>query len=352
LTIKSLEEIQNIHRTDSEWTSPKGFNKDSLPWRLWEKAIKNVWDPRDIDWSQDKADWDKMTDEQRFGIAGLARGFMVGEEGVTLDILPLVMAMADEGRVEETMYLTTFAFEEAKHIDMFRMWFDTVDFNFADMQERMRARARERGVELPNQDPNERRGGMFEQELPKVMRRLLTDRSPRAFLDAAVTYNQFVEGCLALAGYKVWNAMFSAFGVLPGLQKGLTLTQKDERRHIAYGTYLARRLIAKNPELFDFAKERMYELRDSFYGNAAGNGQAAQAARAAQAGETNGQQGNGQGGGGYAAAGPMGNFAQHAINQVDRRIEVMRKAMSLTPEQAEFGAGTEEAEVELENVPA
>ena len=31
-------------------------------------------------------------------IPGLANGFMVGEEGVTLDIMPLMMAIADEGR--------------------------------------------------------------------------------------------------------------------------------------------------------------------------------------------------------------------------------------------------------------
>ena len=49
---------------------------------------------------------------------------MVGEESVTLDTLPLSLAVADEGRLEEVVYLSSFALEEAKHVDFFRRWFD------------------------------------------------------------------------------------------------------------------------------------------------------------------------------------------------------------------------------------
>ena len=43
--------------------------------------------------------------------------FQAGEEAVTLDLLPLIRAIAQEGRIEEEMYLTTFLWEEAKHVD-------------------------------------------------------------------------------------------------------------------------------------------------------------------------------------------------------------------------------------------
>ncbi len=42
-----------------------------------------------------------------------ARVFMVGVEAVTLDIVPLLRFMSDQGRLEDTMYLTMFAMEEA-----------------------------------------------------------------------------------------------------------------------------------------------------------------------------------------------------------------------------------------------
>jgi ribonucleoside-diphosphate reductase beta chain len=336
--VRTLEEIQHIRRTYNDFASPKGLRTDILPWRLWDKAKKLMWDPADLDFSQDAKDWAGLDDEHRYALIGLARGFMIGEEGVTLDILPLVMAMADEGRAEETMYLTTFAFEEAKHIEFFRRWFDALGVDFAEVDPIMRKRMRERGVRVP--EPDEPRDGLFERELPRVMRRLLTDRSPQAFLDAGVTYNQFIEGCLAIAGYRVWSGMFSRFGILPGLQEGLALVQRDERRHIAYGTYLCRRLIAAHPELFEFAKERMYELRDDMTGQPrpqepSGNGD-----------------GNGDGGYGAGAQNQVvfGPFLEHAVAQVERRIQVLEKARSLSADEAESGTGAEEAEAELESV--
>ena len=337
--LKGIDEVVNHRRKYSEWGSPKGFDMDSLPWRLWDKSKKLNWDPADIDFSQDAKDWTSMTDDQKLTVAGLARGFMVGEEGVTLDIMPLLIAISDEGRTEETIFLTSFAYEEAKHVDFFRRWFNAIKAEPTELEEMARERMRARGVEPQSRD---RDTGMFESELPRVMRRLLVDRSPEAFLDAGVTYNQFIEGCLAIAGYRMWSYMFEQFGVLPGLREGLNLVQRDERRHIAYGTYLCRRIIAANPDLVEFAKNRMYALRDGYF---QGNQQAQQAQQAADG------DGNGQGGGGYGGGGgEFAPFLEHVRKQVDRRIEIMEKAKLLTPEQAESGAGAEEAEEELEAV--
>ena len=110
-----IEETQ-INR----YSSTRGLNYDSVPWKLWEKSKKLFWDPADIDFSQDAVDWQTMTDEERTLVAMSARGFMVGEEAVTLDIVPLLRCMSDLGRLEDTMYLSMFAMEEAKHTDMFR----------------------------------------------------------------------------------------------------------------------------------------------------------------------------------------------------------------------------------------
>ena len=216
-----------VARSASDWSSPRGINADLVPWRLWEKAKKLMWDPADIDFRQDAEDWANLTENQQITIAGLARVFMVGEEAVTSDIAPLIIAMGDQGRLEETIYLTNFAFEEAKHVDFFRRWFDAIGADPVEMLEKERERARSFGIEIT--DP-ENLNGMFEKELPRVMRRVLTDHSPEAILDASVTYNQFVEGCLAIAGYHAWTQMFNQFGILPGLQQGLVLTQRDERR--------------------------------------------------------------------------------------------------------------------------
>jgi ribonucleotide reductase beta subunit family protein with ferritin-like domain len=56
----------------------------------------------------------------------LCAEFIAGEEAVTEDIQPFMGAMRAEGRLGDEMYLTQFAFEEAKHTQVFRLWLDEV----------------------------------------------------------------------------------------------------------------------------------------------------------------------------------------------------------------------------------
>ena len=247
-----------VQETDiGRYRSTRGLDYASVPWQLWEKSKKLFWDPADIDFTQDAVDWQAMPAEDRTLVAMSARGFMVGEEAVTLDIVPLLRCMSELGRLEDTMYLSMFAMEEAKHTEMFRRWFDAVGLDPASLDDLVRAQQAALG---------ERRSGVFDGALTRVMRRLDTDRSPQAILDASLVYNQLVEGVLAIAGYQLWEQVFARLGKLPGLEAGLKLTQRDERRHIAYGTYLARRVLAENPELWDWLEQRWAKLTAGFSG--------------------------------------------------------------------------------------
>lgn len=237
-------------KTGTRYASPAGIDRDSIPFKLWERSKQLFWDPADIDFSQDTRDWAEMTEAERVELAGYARGFMVGEEAVTLDILPLVRAMSDEGRLEDTMYLSMFAMEEAKHVDFFRRWFDAVDF---DPRLLDGADGYGGGNGDAGDDPF---GG-----LARVMRRLDTDRSPKRILDATLLYNHLIEAVFAIAGYRRWDDRFGALGgKLPGLRAGLGHIQRDERRHIAYGTYLSRRIIAENPDLWGWVEQRWAKM--------------------------------------------------------------------------------------------
>jgi len=251
-----------IQETDiGRYRSTRGLDYESVPWKLWEKSKKLFWDPADIDFSQDAIDWQEMSEEERTLVALSARGFMVGEEAVTLDIVPLLRCMSDLGRLEDTMYLAMFAMEEAKHTEMFRRWFDAVGLDPASLDDLVLARQAAAG---------ERRPGVFDGALTRVMRRLDTDKSPQAILDASIIYNQLVEGVMAIAGYQRWDQTFRRIGKLPGLEAGLKLTQRDERRHIAYGTYLGRRVLAENPELWEWLEKRWAKLTAGFSGGGYG----------------------------------------------------------------------------------
>src|SRR5690348_4740952 len=169
-----------VQETDiRRYQSTRGLDYESVPWRLWEKSKKLFWDPADLDFSQDAIDWQEMSEEERTLVAMAARGFMVGEEAVTLDIVPLLRCMSDLGRLEDTMYLSMFAMEEAKHTEMFRRWFDAVGVDPASLDDLVREQQAALG-------PN--RLGVFDGQLTEVMRRLDTDRSPQAILDATIIY--------------------------------------------------------------------------------------------------------------------------------------------------------------------
>ena len=108
-------------------TTEIGLDRSSPPLRLYEKAKKyGVWNPTDIDLTQDQHDWQALQADEKDLLWRLTAMFQAGEEAVTLDLLPLIMVIAKEGRLEEEMFLTTFLFEEAKHTDFFNRFLDEV----------------------------------------------------------------------------------------------------------------------------------------------------------------------------------------------------------------------------------
>jgi len=226
-------------------TTTRGLDRSLPPMRLYEKAKKlGIWNPSDIDFSKDKSDWAKFTDEEKDLIWLLLALFVAGEEAVTLDLLPLIEVIAREGRIEEEMFLTTFLFEEAKHTDFFRRFLDDVC---------------EAPVELSHYHTDNYKQ-IFYHALPEALLGLKSDPSPAAQIRASVTYNMVVEGVLAETGYHAFFTMLERNDLLPGLRKGISLLKQDESRHIAYGVYLLSRLVAENPGEWDNLETHMNTL--------------------------------------------------------------------------------------------
>ncbi|HLI70372.1 MAG TPA: R2-like ligand-binding oxidase [Ktedonobacteraceae bacterium] len=226
-------------------TSERGLRHDILPMRLYHKAKRlGTWDPRNIDFSQDTQDWQNFTDEEREAIISLTALFQAGEEGVTLDLLPLIMTVAREQRLEEEMFLTTFLWEEAKHTEFFRRFLDEIAHDTSDLSR--------------YHTPSYR--ALFYEELPRAMHALLTDHSLEAQLRASITYNMIIEGVLAETGYHSYYNMLERNNVMPGLRQGIGLLKRDESRHIAYGVFLISRLIAQQPDLWEIVEQEMNRL--------------------------------------------------------------------------------------------
>lgn len=226
-------------------TTSGGLRRDLPPMRLFEKAKRfGIWNPSDIDFKQDVQDWRRLSTEEQDILLRLSALFQAGEEAVTLDLLPLIMVIAQEGRLEEEMFLTSFLWEEAKHTDFFSRFFAEVAGSPAALHR----------YHSPSYHT------LIYQRLPETMNRLLVDPSPSAQIRASVTYNMVIEGVLAETGYHGYFTVLQRNGLMPGQVKGIQWLKQDESRHIAYGIYLISRLIAEDGSLWQVAEETMNEL--------------------------------------------------------------------------------------------
>jgi ribonucleoside-diphosphate reductase beta chain len=226
-------------------TGQAGLNWNHPALKLFQKAKKHgVWNPQAIDLSKDIEDYAKLSDLEQTVLQHLTSMFVAGEESVTLDLLPLMLAVAREGRIEEEMYLTSFLWEEAKHTEFFsRVLHDVFKVK--------------RDLHSFHSDTYKQ---LFYQKLPEAMNALLTDTSPKAQVIASVTYNMVVEGVLAETGYHAYYTMLGRNNLMPGVREGIGLLKLDESRHIAYGVFLLSRLVAEDNSLWDVIEMRMGEL--------------------------------------------------------------------------------------------
>lgn len=226
--------------------SRTGIDFDSVPMRLFQKSKRlGTWDPMSFDLNQDRTDWLALSPARQDDLLGTTTLFQAGEEAVTVDLLPLVLAIARRGLLEEEIYLTSFLWEEAKHTEFFRLWLDAVPAaSDQDLHERI--------------GPNYRR--LFFEELPGTMGRLLDDGSDEALTRALATYNMIVEGVLAETGYHSYTRQLESGRLFPGLAAALKVISRDETRHIRFGVYMLQRLIQKDPGLWDVMRQRMEEL--------------------------------------------------------------------------------------------
>lgn len=232
-------------RTRFDSLGTGGLNWESLPLKLFSGGNAKFWNPADIDFSRDRADWEALTEREREYATRLCTQFIAGEEAVTKDIQPFMSAMRAEGRLGDEMYLTQFAFEEAKHTEVFRLWLDAVgvteDLNgYLD--------------DLPAYRE------IFCEKLPEALDALTTDPSPAAQVRASVVYNHVVEGMLALTGYYAWHKICVDHGILPGMQELVRRIGDDERRHMAWGTFTCRRHVAADDANWTVFETTMNEL--------------------------------------------------------------------------------------------
>lgn len=223
------------------------LNHDSPPMRLWRKAKRlGIWDPESFDLARDIEDWRGLSELEKELLLHLSSLFLAGEEAVVRDLLPLIRVISEQGRLEEEMYLTSFLWEEAKHVEAFSRFLTEV------------ARGDTGDLSRFHQPTYK---ALFDDELPRSLYRLENDASPVALAEASVTYNMVIEGVMAETGYHAYHTVLAGHNLLPGMQQIVGHIKRDESRHLGYGVYLLSRLVAEHGDpVWDAIQQRMDHL--------------------------------------------------------------------------------------------
>jgi ribonucleoside-diphosphate reductase beta chain len=221
------------------------LNQQLLPLKDYHKAKKLLWNPQDLDYSQDKADWAGLDEREKDLVRQVLTLFLAGETYVTHDLAPLLVALRHEGgHLEEEMFLTTQLFEESKHVE----FFDDVITHVVGEELDYDAVAGESYRQL------------FGVELASALGRLLTDHSRHAQVEAVVTYHMMIEGVVAETGYYGLFTALRSKGLMPAFTRGLEYVQRDEARHVAFGLHLLTRLVTEEPALWPVMESRLERL--------------------------------------------------------------------------------------------
>jgi ribonucleoside-diphosphate reductase beta chain len=212
---------------------------------LWERQ---QWSSHTIDFSQDRRDWEGLSEADRRNLSWNLSSFFVGEERVTTQFTGLVAAFESQG---EEAFLTTQQVDEARHAQHFNNFYEQV----LGLDGTFEARLQE-----ARKDLNEAFLTLFDEHLVVACDRLMADRTDReAKVDFVTTYHMIIEGTLALTGQYFLTDYCQKHGILPGFLEGFENISRDEHRHVAYGTWYLQQA-ARDPGLRRRIQEKVVEL--------------------------------------------------------------------------------------------
>ena len=214
---------------------------------LWERQN---WRAHELDFSVDREHWLATPTEAQRHTAFSVGSFYVGEERVTADLAPFLLA-APSGEVEA--FLATQLVDEMRHAVFFDRWASEVmGLESGSFRERL-------------QEIEERMLGawhfLFDDSLREIANRI-KDRPDdlELFVEGIVTYHMVTEGVLAMPGQRIMIEYTAEHHLYPGFNEGFSLVEQDEHRHIAFGVRFLKDVCDERPEMKGLIVRRLEEL--------------------------------------------------------------------------------------------
>ena len=213
-------------------------------YRRWEQ---NNWSATGLDFSEDQAGWEALTDMQRKSAMWIYSMFFFGEDSVADNLSPYIDAAPRE---EQKYFLATQQVDEARHAIFFHRFFqevigvgDSIASTLAHTEQHLGWGYRK----------------IFDR-LDLMADELRRDRSLPKFAQAITLYHLIVEATLAQPGQHFIEDFFVKEGTMPGFSEGMQNVSRDEQRHIAFGVKVLNELIRESEEIKAAIDELLAEV--------------------------------------------------------------------------------------------
>jgi len=215
---------------------------------LWEKQN---WKAHELDFTVDQEQWVTTPEESQAHTAWSLGSFYIGEERVTADLAPFLLA-APSGEVE--MFLATQLVDEARHTAFFdRFGAEVMALSADDLRGRMRELEQ---TMIPAWHET------FDDGLRETANRIKAQPDDLdLFVEGICTYHLIIEGVLAMTGQRLILKYMEDHSLYPGFQQGFSLVERDEHRHIAFGVRFLQDVMEQDAARFrPIIEERVREL--------------------------------------------------------------------------------------------
>ncbi len=215
-------------------------------YKLWERQ---QWRTQDLDFTQDKLDWESFPDDEKFQRMYGLSSFFIGEQRVAEELGPMMRAAPTE---EMRIFLCTQIADEARHVAFFNRFYEEVGVLESD---NLQDRLKETSAHL-----NPKFHDLFDEMLSSRVDKLARDPSDLETLVEAITlYHMVIEGMLALTGQHFIISYNEEQGVLPGFVEGFNNIARDEHRHVAFGARFLREMAQADPKYMDAIQRMLIE---------------------------------------------------------------------------------------------
>ncbi len=205
---------------------------------LYDQAVANTWFPNEIQLAQDLADWEKMTDEERYAVTFLMSYFNPNEllvnKALAFGVYPYMST------AETQLYLSKQMWEEANHCMAFEYVLDTFPID--------REKAYAAHVDEPTMAIKEEFEFKYIKRMSSEQLDITTTEGKKDFVRNLIAYNIILEGIWFYSGFMV-ALSFRQRNLLRNFGSLIDWIVRDESLHLQFGMNLILTVLDENEDL-------------------------------------------------------------------------------------------------------